>query len=106
MGILAEPRFEIGHLRVENGVADLLNPRNLGAGSFDEAVLALDGSGRGDLQPLARIGRVIDIRQIVAGIAEVYAPEPLIGRKVIIVANLLSFTIGELLNATRWFGLF
>ena len=29
-----------------------------------------------------------EVRQIVAGIAEVYAPEPLIGRKVIIVANL------------------
>jgi methionyl-tRNA synthetase len=29
-----------------------------------------------------------EVRQIVAGIAEVYSPEPLIGRKVIIVANL------------------
>src|SRR5205085_11495732 len=29
-----------------------------------------------------------EVRQIVAGIAEVYAPETLIGRKVVIVANL------------------
>ena len=29
-----------------------------------------------------------EIRQIVAGIAEVYAPEKLVGRKVVIVANL------------------
>ena len=29
-----------------------------------------------------------EVRQVVAGIAEAYAPEPLIGRKVVIVANL------------------
>lgn len=29
-----------------------------------------------------------EVRQVVAGIAEAYAPEPLVGRKVVIVANL------------------
>ena len=31
-----------------------------------------------------------EVRQIVAGIAEAYAPEALIGRKIVIVANLAS----------------
>ena len=29
-----------------------------------------------------------EVRQVLAGIAEAYAPEPLVGRKVVIVANL------------------